>query len=100
MKIATVLFGAIASLASAHDDPREAHSGMPKLLGARRFLSELKARNALPDAFNVPAGHLEEHQPTDGDVMEDLRDRQVSTTGQCGPGFGICPSTQCCSPAG
>jgi hypothetical protein len=114
MKLAVVAVGALASLVTAHYDPREGHVGIPKMLGARKFLSELRARKALPEIFTSFAGHVEAPQPAvkvkqrhahaiqpiAEDRVEDLKGRQVSTDGQCGPGYGTCPSTQCCSLAG
>lgn len=99
MKLGTVVVGALLSLTRAHDDPRELHAGVPKLLGARRFLSELKARNALPDAFAVPTERIAERQPVPDEILETLEERQ-GPSGMCGPGLGTCPTTQCCSPAG
>jgi hypothetical protein len=109
MKFAVAVVGALASLATAHYDPREGHVGIPKMLGARKFLSELRARKALPEVFTSFAGHVEAPQPAikqrharaiqpnAEDLVEDLKGRQVSTNGQCGPGYGTCPTTQCCS---
>ena len=88
MRFSTVLAGALASVASAHSDPRSA--GMPKLMGGRKFLSEMKARNALPASVDAPAVHIEEGQPA-------LEQRQTSN-GRCGKGIGSC--TNCCSAAG
>ena len=94
MKFTTFVFGVLASIASAHTDPREAHVGIPKLVGGRKFLSELKARSALPIPEAVADIHVEERQPPMGAGLEE---RQTSD-GQCGPGIGSC--TNCCSPAG
>lgn len=99
MKLGAVVVSALVSLTRAHDDPREIHAGVPKLLGARQFLSELKARNALPDAFAVPTEHIEERQLLSDETVDTLEARQNSN-GRCGPGLGTCATTECCSPAG
>jgi hypothetical protein len=96
MKLTTVVLGALVSLGSAHDH-REGHAGLPRLVGARKFLSELKARNSLPDAFVERAELVEERQPIADEIPEVLEGR---ATGRCGPGLGTCSATQCCSSAG
>ncbi|KAE9374828.1 carbohydrate esterase family 4 protein [Stipitochalara longipes BDJ] len=98
MKYTTLVAAALASTASAHSDPRDAHSGIPKMLGGRKFLAELRAKNALPAALMMEK--REEKREPNVHVMrsvEDLEERQISTNGQCGPGLGHCPTGQCCS---
>jgi hypothetical protein len=94
MKFTGILLGALASIASAHSDPREAHAGLPQIVGGRKFLSELKARNALPDSL-VRKAHVEERKPALGHAIEERQNND----GQCGPGIGSCTSN-CCSSAG
>ncbi|KAN0103372.1 family 4 carbohydrate esterase [Hyaloscypha variabilis] len=94
MKYTTLVATALASIASAHSDPRDVHAGIPKMLGGRKFLAELRAKNALPAPLM-----MEKREP-DVQVMrsvEDLEERQISTNGECGPGLGHCPAGQCCS---
>ena len=106
MKYTTLVAAAIASIASAHSDPRDVHAGIPKMLGGRKFLADLRRENALPEALRVekrePVVEVEKREPTVKfmDSVEELEGRQVSTNGQCGPQFGHCPAGQCCSAAG
>ncbi|KAF8865745.1 glycoside hydrolase/deacetylase [Acephala macrosclerotiorum] len=96
MNLKLFVVGALASAALAHSS----HEGpsMPKLLGGRKFLSTLKARNALPEVFEVLEERVEERQEPHADVLEA---RQIGgTDGQCGPGVGTCAAGYCCSPAG
>ncbi len=106
MKFPLVLVGALAGAASAHSDPRDINVAMPKMLGGRKFLSELRARHALPAP--VPEIHVEEERaiastPTleerEGTpTLEERKTLPTSSDGSCGPGVGYC--TNCCSPAG
>ena len=97
MKFTSVLVGALASVTAAHSDPRDEFAGIPKLMGARKFLAEMKARNALPPAFEAPAPLAQEEKREP--APEVLEERQ-NVDGQCGPGFGSCAAGICCSPAG
>jgi hypothetical protein len=89
MKYITLVVGALASLASAHSDPRDVHAGIPKMLGGKKFLAELRAKSALPAPVQI--------EQREAAVEEGLEERQINPNGQCGPGLGYCPSTQCCS---
>jgi hypothetical protein len=101
MKYATLVVAAVASLATAHSDPRDVHAGIPKMLGGRKFLAELRAKNALPDSLRIekkaptPVTHVEKRRAVEGELEE--RQTGIDPTGQCGPGFGVCPTGQCCS---
>jgi hypothetical protein len=103
MKYTTLVVVAITSIAGAHSDPRDVHAGVPKMLGGRKFLAELRAEKALPEALNVekrePDVQVEKREPVVEfmNSVEELEERQVSTNGQCGPSFGHCPAGQCCS---
>ena len=92
MRLVAVLGCALVSTASAHSDPREGLVGVPKFIGGRKFLAELKARNALPAALESVAPYVEERG------VPSVETRQ-NNDGQCGPGIGSC-ATDCCSPAG
>lgn len=94
MKFPTLVVGALASLATAHSDPRDVHAGIPKMVGGRKFLAELKAKNALPEALQIEKRDVFEFTENQ---IEGLEERQVNANGQCGKGFGKCPTTQCCS---
>lgn len=94
MKYSTLVVGALASVGAAHSDPRDIHAGIPKMLGGRKLMAELRAENALPEALK-----MEKREPVVQHMrsVEELEERQISTNGQCGPGFGHCPAGQCCS---
>lgn len=94
MKI-TVAFvlGSLISATAAHSDSRDGNAALPKFMGARKLLSEMKARNALPHSLEAPI-QAEKRQPTGA---ENLEKRQED---RCGPGVGNCAATDCCSPAG
>ncbi|KAK1751690.1 hypothetical protein QBC47DRAFT_433673 [Echria macrotheca] len=93
-----------AGLAAAHgDDHGEQH--LPKLLGARRFLADMKMRRAagvqLPPVG--PAPQAPSRQPVKRSGPGPLRKRQdddENTDGNCGPGIGSCSPGYCCSPEG
>jgi hypothetical protein len=99
MKLTAAVVGALASLASAHNDPREVHAGIPKLVGARRFLSEMKASNAVPAALNLRAEHNEKRHLEADENLTNLQPRANSNK-RCGPNLGTCVSTECCSADG
>ncbi|KAM3081469.1 hypothetical protein ACMFMG_004931 [Clarireedia jacksonii] len=88
MKSATILAVALATLTSAHGSGEV--SG-PKLMGGRRFLSDLKARHALPVSMAKPDVHVEER------ASKVLDTRANPDT--CGPGIGSCVNA-CCSAEG
>ncbi|KUJ20039.1 glycoside hydrolase/deacetylase [Mollisia scopiformis] len=97
MHLKLLFVGAFASIGLAHSS-REGPS-TPKLFGARKFLSTLEARNALPEALAEHEDHVEKRWPEDS--FQALETRQIGgTDGQCGPGVGTCASGYCCSPAG
>lgn len=97
MKYTTLVVGALASIASAHSDPREGHAGIPKMLGGRKFLAELRAKNVLPAPVRVEKKARAVENPR---AAKPLDDRQINPDGMCGPGIGYCSATQCCSPEG
>lgn len=99
MRYTTLVVAALASVAIAHSDPRDVHAGIPKMLGGRKFLAELRKKNMLPDALKIekkspaPAPAVEKREQVEGELDE----RQIDPSGQCGPGYGYCPAGQCCS---
>ena len=99
MKYTTLIVGALASIATvaAHDDPRDIHAGIPKMLGARKFWADLRAKNALPDAlkFEKASPVVKEKRKVDAEL--EPRQTGIDPSGQCGPGYGVCPTGQCCS---
>ncbi|KAH8683189.1 hypothetical protein BGZ60DRAFT_524529 [Tricladium varicosporioides] len=96
MKVTSIIVGGLAALASAHSDHREDHAGLPKLMGGRKFLSELKARGALPSALEDAAMLVEERQ----EPVESTLEVRQNANGRCGVGFGAKCTTGCCSAAG
>jgi len=94
MKFLGILIGALASVASAHSDPREAHAALPQIIGGRKLLSELKARGALPETL-VRKAHVEVGKP----ALDHVIQGRQNNDGQCGSGVGSCTSN-CCSSAG
>lgn len=98
MKYTTLVVGALAFIASAHSDPRDVHAGIPKMLGGRKFLAELRAKNALPEPIRVEERAEKRAPMVENPRMEQsLEERQINPDGMCGPGIGYCASTQCCS---
>lgn len=82
MKLTIILTSALLTVANAHSD-----YNAPKIVGGRKFLSEMKARHAPQGPIDAPAVQFKKR---------DIVERQ--TTGRCGPNLGSC--TNCCSPAG
>lgn len=95
MKVSCVVLGALVTLSRAHYDPRDTHAGLPKLVGARQFLSELKARGALPEAFENQQLEKRHAVQTPESTEATLKGRQ--STDQCGPNLGTCIASDCCS---
>ncbi|KAK9790389.1 putative Chitin deacetylase [Seiridium cardinale] len=89
----TVVFilSGFASLSAAHG------SGLPRLAGSRKFLSELKGRRKLEE--KVPEAHvsyipdrLTGTNKRDDDAANEPRD---NTSGECGPDQGTCAAGWC-----
>jgi len=86
MKYAATLAVVLATLTNAHSS--EDHAAGPQLMGGRKFLSDLKARHALPAPMAKPAVHMEERA---SNVLDTRADPDM-----CGPGIGSCVNA-CCS---
>ncbi|KAK3505136.1 glycoside hydrolase/deacetylase [Neurospora crassa] len=90
MKLSSALLAASLGLTFAHDTSGGQH--VPKALGGRNFLSELKALRSGPMHAATP---LSERAPTPkqkyGPRKRDADDQQ------CGPGLGSCAAGKCCS---
>ncbi|KAL2068366.1 hypothetical protein VTL71DRAFT_16464 [Oculimacula yallundae] len=95
MKLTNLFLGALASVVTGHADTRRAHAGVPQIVGGRKFLSELKARAAVPDVFAVPIANIKKRSSGSGHALEERQNND----GQCGAGIGSCTSN-CCSSAG
>jgi hypothetical protein len=96
MKWSSALLAAGLGLASAH---AEGGRHVPKLVGARKFLSEMKMKRHLDSESPVAraAAVAEPELVVEGPA--NLEKRQ-NTDGQCGAGFGSCAAGYCCSPEG
>lgn len=96
MRPSSTFVAALFGLAAAHGDHEGQH--MPKLLGGRRFLADLKARQGmtarLPTAGRVPIGPERRQESLHGRQIDDNVD------GKCGPGVGSCAPGYCCSSGG
>jgi len=87
-----VLLATLSAFSSAHSDPRDAHAGLPKLVGGSKFKANFKRRSFLSDVVpSVVKGRSLVR------VGPQLKARFTET---CGPGVGNCDAGYCCSPAG
>ncbi|KAK3996115.1 hypothetical protein QBC44DRAFT_232672 [Cladorrhinum sp. PSN332] len=93
MKLSITLLAASLGLATAHDGHAGQH--VPKLLGGRKFLSELGARwnMAVHDATNAKKYGPHQRQARS-------LDKRQNTSGKCGGSSGSCAEGYCCSAAG
>lgn len=90
MKWSSAFLAASCGLVAAHGD-----LPIPRLVGGRKFLSELKARRegpVLPRAQHDQHAHVE--------TRADYEKRQSNRDGRCGPGYESCAAGYCCSEAG
>jgi hypothetical protein len=89
MKLSLALLAASCGLVAAHGD-----FPLPKIVGGRRFLSDLKGRHGpdLPRPRPAQHAHVEKKSKS--------QKRQSNTSGQCGPGYGSCAVGYCCSSEG
>lgn len=100
MKWSSALLAASCGLVVAHGD-----LPVPRLMGARRFLSEMKARrdpvlSGAPHAERIrPVQHVEPAQH-DHVPRHAGHDKRQNTDGKCGPRDGSCAVGYCCSDAG
>lgn len=89
MRLSSALLAASCGLVAAHGD-----LPLPRIVGGRRFLSDMGSRH-IPD--------LQSPQPVEH-VHEEMRSksekRQSNTNGQCGKGYGSCAVGYCCSSEG
>ncbi|KAK4123795.1 carbohydrate esterase family 4 protein [Parathielavia appendiculata] len=94
MKLSSTLLALSLGFAFADDD-RGQHT--PKLLGARKFLSELEARRRA-SSVHAQAAARAQHMPARHGRQ--LGRRQDDEEGRCGPGIGSCLAGDCCSAEG
>jgi hypothetical protein len=87
-----VLLATLSAFISAHSDPRDAYAGLPKLVGGRKFMANLKGRNVFSDA--VPY-LVKKNVPVEAEVQLEARFTQ-----RCGSGVGNCDAGYCCSATG
>ncbi len=100
MKWSPTILAASLGMAAAHGDTEGQH--VPRLFGARRFLSKLDMTRA-----PVPEGHIASaRNPVYGPMnlkrpqSHNKRQDGGGTDGQCGRGYGSCDSGYCCSAEG
>ena len=94
MKLSTAILAASLGSAFAHNDHGQ---HVPKLVGARKFLSGLDAtRRAVPREQG--AARRQHLSANSGESSRERRD--VSADGKCGANVGTCASGQCCSAEG
>lgn len=96
MKLSSTLLAASLGLAFAHGDHNSQH--LPKILGGRKFLSELGARRKQASHENlIPRKHV---TPAKRQGSLEKRQDDENTDGRCGPGIGACATGYCCSAEG
>lgn len=88
MRLSTTILAASCGLAAAHGD-----IPLPKLFGARKFLSEFNGRHG-------PMMPRTQLQHTHVEKVQKPEKRQSNTNGQCGYGYGSCAVGYCCSSEG
>ncbi|OIW34073.1 glycoside hydrolase/deacetylase [Coniochaeta ligniaria NRRL 30616] len=89
MKWSSALMAASCGLVAAHGD-----LPIPRIVGGRKFLSDMRARHIpdLPRPQPVEHVHVEKRSKSEK--------RQSNTSGQCGQGYGSCAVGYCCSSEG
>lgn len=104
MRFTPVVLAALPALTLAHS---EGHALLPKLVGGRKMLSELRSRGLLNseiEALTNVASHAHEVREVTAEQKEKkVLDSRDNTDGQCGVGVEGTPSCAegyCCSPAG
>lgn len=95
MKTSLVLAAALVGLVTCHGDHGGQH--IPKILGGRKFLSDLKFRQPAP--LPEPIGP---RIPIRSERRQAGGKRQIddNTDGRCGSGAGSCAEGYCCSSEG
>ena len=96
MRLSSAFVAVLFGLAAAHGDHDGQH--IPKLLGGKRLLADLKARQGIaphPRSFaRAPLGPARGPDPLHSRQIDDNID------GRCGPGVGSCATGYCCSSEG
>ncbi|KAK1826954.1 hypothetical protein QBC39DRAFT_394045 [Podospora conica] len=96
MKTSLVLAATLVGLVASHGDD---HGGqhIPKILGGRKFLSDIKLRQPapLPEPIGPRIESRSERRQTGG-----KRQIDDNIDGRCGPGAGSCADGYCCSAEG
>ncbi|KAK3692551.1 hypothetical protein B0T22DRAFT_17007 [Podospora appendiculata] len=94
MKLSSTLLAACFGLATAHGDHEGQH--IPKIVGGRKLLADIKMRRAMANHDPVVA-----RKPVIFNSQSDnLEKRQGGVDGQCGSGVGSCATGYCCSAEG
>lgn len=97
MKLSSTLLAASLGLVIAHGD----HEGqqIPKILGGRKFLSEIGARRQV---FRGHESIIGPRRPASSAKRSShgVEKRQSNTSGKCGASVGSCAAGYCCSSEG
>ncbi|KAL2258723.1 hypothetical protein VTK26DRAFT_7855 [Humicola hyalothermophila] len=93
MKLLLALLAASTGLVFGHDGHAGQH--VPKILGARRFLSELEARRKAMSDQHAKV-EREQLRVRKRDTLKQRQDDDA----ECGPGIGSCAPGDCCSAEG
>ena len=88
MKLEYFLISSFLSCVDAHG-----RFAVPKLVGGRQVFQEIGIRQQQPDVSQPLEGSLT--LEPDEVQAQDMEGQIMST--RCGPTYGSCPSTQCCS---
>jgi hypothetical protein len=94
MKFSSAILAVSLGFAFAHEDHGQ---HVPKLLGARKFLSELEARRRASNPHGQAVARAQHMPVRQGRA---LGRRQDDEDDQCGPGIGSCAAGYCCSAEG
>ncbi|KAK0737018.1 hypothetical protein B0T21DRAFT_364242 [Apiosordaria backusii] len=99
MKLSITALAAFLSLAVAHSEHGGQH--IPKILGGRKFLSEMEARRRFSRAAPEPVVN-KRHPPISKapNPQGPSNKRQENTSGRCGASGGSCATGYCCSAEG
>lgn len=91
MRLSSALLAASCGLAAAHGD-----LPIPRIVGGRKFMSEMKSRHisGLPKPRAPPVEHVHAETRTKAEK------RQSNKDGSCGKGVGSCAVGYCCSSEG
>ncbi|KAK4650139.1 hypothetical protein QC762_701975 [Podospora pseudocomata] len=96
MKLSVTILAAYLGLAAAHGEHEGQH--IPKILGGRKFLSEMGARRRWSQGVQQP--NVIKRHPPSPKPQHHADKRQENTSGKCGASGGSCAAGYCCSAEG